>query len=935
VIGFLAVYHDQPHYYRKTELDLLETLAYQITAALDNAELLKALETYASEQAQLVYLSRISTASLDLDKVILSISSLLEQILNADGVQIGILVPGKDRLNLYRAHQESLNVQALRLNNVPELHALNAEPLTVLPHIYYSDDPQVSIGLRAIMREYSDTTLVVMPLVVNNALFGVVLLGNQERRVFNDSDLRLIEMAMNQITAQLYNAQQYTRTEEDLQRRLEQLALLENLAQQITSSLEPNKVIDKVLDAAITATQADVATLGLLTDSDEFWFIRRERNSQGEWVQDYEVIPKDKGVSGRVVRTGEMTIIPDNRLEPDYYPVSPRQVYLSSLTVPLRKENRLIGVLNIESVQLDFFTPQHAGFIGNLAGHAVISIDNARQMEERQHEIEMLTRLRELSLRATTASDIESVATAVLQTSFSMLNAQDAALFSYNMNTDEITLLAGVRYDQNQRVELHETLIRGKLAYRIARDGNMDFIQDLRQYPPYEFVDTREYISLLGIPVKRARQICEVLCLAFTAPQDFERRERSSLDLLSIQAASHLENALLNGEIRSASNRMRAILDSTRDGVILLDGDGVLIDYNPSAERLLGITLDDEQPSRRLAEMLMTQSTAGEMGEGGYSPTEIATLARILKEEPDRITRRQFARYVQGQFTYIEEIGSPVKDSNNVTIGRLLVLRDVTEEKMLEAYRDEITHMIVHDLRSPLGSIISALTLAMESVGEPDTAYMVAPTLEVSLTSAYKLLRLVDSLLDIAKLETRQMPLKFGPGKVDKMVTEAYITLSSSILAANLTVDIEVSPDLPPVYVDTDKITRVVINLLDNAIRYAPVNGRILIHAQFLEQRKRILVQIADSGIGIPPEERERVFDKFATQVQKGKGPERGPKGSGLGLTFCKLAIEAHGERIWVESESPLSGACFAFTLPIVTESATNPTPTPTAEVQS
>jgi NtrC-family two-component system sensor histidine kinase KinB len=920
IIGFIAVYHDLPHFYRKSELDLLETLANQITAALDNAELLKALEIYASEQAQLVYLSRMSGSSLELDKVLMGIATLLEQMLNIDHVQIGVLVPGKDRLQLFHAHGDDISFQTLPLSALPEIQSSADAGQIIAPQIFQSNHPNLSPALQSIMMQYKQASVALTPLFVNNNLLGVVILGSQQTRDFSDSEARLIEMAMNQIAAQIYNARLYTTTEDDLQQRLEQLSLLENIAQQITGALDLNQLISYVLQAAITSTQADVATLGLLTEGDDFWFIVREHDEHGVWHQHYVTSTRSKGISGRVARTGQSVLITDNRLDPDYIPpLEPvKQEYLSSLVVPLRKEDRIVGVLNVESTILDFFTSEQLSFLHNVAGHAVISIDNARLMQERQQEIETLTRLRELSLRMSSAPDIPSVATAILQTSFSMLNAQDAAIFSYNELTDDVTLLAGIRYDSLHRVELNETLVRGKFAYQIFHNHGSDYIEDLRKFPPYEFVDTRDYITMLGVPIKRNRRVTEVLCLAFNTLQRFEEREQSAIDLLSIQAAGHLENAMLNETIRSNSNRMRAILDSTRDGVILLDTHGLLIDFNPSAERLLGITLED-RANLRFAETLMSQAQAGELGEGGYSEAEIGDLVRILQEEPDRITRRQFARFVHGQFTHIEEIGSPVTDLNHSIMGRLLVLRDVSEEKMLEAYREDITHMIVHDLRAPLGSIISALTLAMESINDPSTNYMVGTTLDVSLASAYKLLRLVDSLLDIAKLEKRQMLMKFAPAKMSMMVNESHKTLTSSVSAANITIEIKVAEDLPDVYVDSDKIQRVLVNLLDNAIRYTPTNGTILLQAQVMENRKKMLVQIADSGSGIPPEERERVFDKFTTQVKK--GPLRGPKGSGLGLTFCKLAIEAHGERIWVDEKSPLSGACFSFTLPLTMDS--------------
>src|SRR5690606_11998847 len=132
----------------------------------------------------------------------------------------------------------------------------------------------------------------------------------------------------------------------------------------------------------------------------------------------------------------------------------------------------------------------------------------------------------------------------------------------------------------------------------------------------------------------------------------------------------------------------------------------------------------------------------------------------------------------------------------------------------------------------------------------------------------------------------------------------------------NITAEFVIPPDLPDVNVDADKMRRVLINLVDNALRYTPAGSMIQISVQSVPRyRGKLLVQVADSGPGIPAKEREKIFEQY-WQVKENR-PLRGSKGSGIGLTFCQKVLEAHGERIWVENHSPLPGACFAFTLPI------------------
>jgi NtrC-family two-component system sensor histidine kinase KinB len=421
------------------------------------------------------------------------------------------------------------------------------------------------------------------------------------------------------------------------------------------------------------------------------------------------------------------------------------------------------------------------------------------------------------------------------------------------------------------------------------------------------------------VPIKYNGAVREVLSLAFPEDRPVRPRDLNSTMVLASQTAGHLENAMLHEHIRAGSDRMRAILNSTRDGILLIDRNGFLVDCNPSAERLLGI--DKEEFLGKHFVLTLSRVTGGEEVEGlGYSRSQLVALARQLRLEPERITSRQFSRVVGAQQMYIEEIGSPVLNDRSEIVGRLLVLRDITEQKQLEAYRDEITHMAVHDLRGPLWAVISGINLVQEDLALLPQSDMTRKTLDVAAQSANGLLKLVDSLLDISKLESRQMPLQRAPVSVEELISAAVGSLSGSLEEANIDLQVDLDPDLTPLNIDPVIIRRVLVNLLDNALRHTPAAGKILVSAR--RSGSEVVIRVADSGPGIPADERDRIFERFR-QV-KANIPLRGPKGSGLGLTFCKLAVEAHEGRIWVDPEGPLSGACIALSLPMVAV----PTPT-------
>jgi two-component system phosphate regulon sensor histidine kinase PhoR len=328
---------------------------------------------------------------------------------------------------------------------------------------------------------------------------------------------------------------------------------------------------------------------------------------------------------------------------------------------------------------------------------------------------------------------------------------------------------------------------------------------------------------------------------------------------------------------------------------------------------LLGIQLDS-CIGQAFPEVLQQRQQAGE--EIGYNDKDIDNLLATLREKPEVITQHDLQRVVNGQAIYIEEVGLPVRDTAQAITGRLLVLRDVTKARLLEAQREDFTDMVVHDLRGPLGSIHNALDLALDNVGEPETREENRLLLQSSRQNASRLMRLVETLLDIAKMQSPDLALDREPVAVQALVESAQAALLSSIQQAELDFIVDVPPDLPYVYVDRDKILRVLINLLDNAVRYASAKGEIMISAKILAGGQWLELRVNDSGEGIPPNLRESIFDRF--RRVPGKRPLRGHKGHGLGLSFSRQAVEKHGGTIQLVDDCKLSGACFALTLPVL-----------------
>ena len=227
----------------------------------------------------------------------------------------------------------------------------------------------------------------------------------------------------------------------------------------------------------------------------------------------------------------------------------------------------------------------------------------------------------------------------------------------------------------------------------------------------------------------------------------------------------------------------------------------------------------------------------------------------------------------------------------------------------LEKQRDDLTRMIVHDLRTPLSSIIAGLH-TIDVVGElnDDQREMV----DIAMSGGETLLGMINTLLDVEKLESGSMHLDYTAVSPTHLVTTAIGQISSLAAEKQLNIVPIVQPDLSPIHCDNNKIIRTMVNLIGNAIKFTPFGGTVTIGIRHDEDNTHALISVTDTGEGIPPDAFELIFQKFG-QVASRKGGRT--MSTGLGLTFCKLAVEAHGGKIWVES-TPGHGSTFTFNIP-------------------
>ncbi|HEX8550742.1 MAG TPA: histidine kinase dimerization/phospho-acceptor domain-containing protein [Abditibacteriaceae bacterium] len=238
--------------------------------------------------------------------------------------------------------------------------------------------------------------------------------------------------------------------------------------------------------------------------------------------------------------------------------------------------------------------------------------------------------------------------------------------------------------------------------------------------------------------------------------------------------------------------------------------------------------------------------------------------------------------------------------------------RNFQQLREAENQRDSMSDMIVHDLRTPLTSFMGGLRL-VGTLGELNAAQK--SVVEIATRGGETLLSMINDLLDVSKIEAGALKLEIETLSVTNLVEAALDFVSDLVRAENQTLIPEIAPDVTQLRGDAEKLRRTLVNLLGNATKFTPRGGVIVLKVSRTEEngQEALLFAVEDTGPGIPREAFDTIFEKFGQAEQRSLGQKFS---TGLGLTFCKLVVEAHGGRIWVESEIGV-GSTFSFTLPL------------------
>jgi NtrC-family two-component system sensor histidine kinase KinB len=542
--------------------------------------------------------------------------------------------------------------------------------------------------------------------------------------------------------------------------------------------------------------------------------------------------------------------------------------------------------------------PQASGQEGPVLETAPGQEPDERQIEAMRKRLRELTFLHETSQVLTATLDLDDVLRSLMTQVRDYFQVEAASVALQDEESEELVFRVAVGKAAEEVVGLRLAPGQG-IASWVVQNGQPELVpaaySDERFYPGIDDKTDFHTRTMLAVPVKIGQQAIGVIEAINPAAGTFDEDAQRLLLAVADLAAVAIRNAELHERMRRAERRYESLFNESTDPTVVLDMEWRILEINRQAVQMLGRPREQLSGADFRDALGMPQETCQTAIQQVREGQRFSLEMRVPSGEEPRILETHMAKIDYGGREAIQWVG-----------------HDISERVALEQMREDLTHMIIHDLRNPLGSMMSSLQLIHAAFVDQDQTLPTTKLLRIAMRSGLKLYRRIDSLLDLGRLEAGETELKKTPVSPESLIEEAVEQIQPSALNKEQTIVVQVDPGLPRVPADRDLILRVLTNLLDNAVKFTPKEGRITLSVR--QTGEEMLFAVSDTGPGIAPEYRQRVFDRFVRLETT-----EGLRGTGLGLAFCKLAVEAHGGRIWVESEAD-HGATFHFVLPLEAE---------------
>ena len=749
---------------------------------------------------------------------------------------------------------------------------------------------------------------VAVPLIARARTIGALTLAYSEsgRRYGQPEIVLAMELASRAALAVdnaiLFSREREARaTAEEIADRLRDLEVISAAA---FTHLDLDRLLANLLDGIRTVMRTDTAVILLVDETGDELVASWARGLEEE-VEARVRVPVGKGFAGRVAATRLPVYIPDVSRAEVVNPLLMKRGLKSLLGVPLLVEGRLLGVVHVGSTTTRVFTKDDERTLQLLASRVALAIEQARLYESERAASRRLEFLVEASELLGATLDYSAALQGL--TTLAVPYLGDWCIVDM-LRGDRVERVAVGHADPEARAAAYEFLKRFPLAAdaahgpgRVIASGEAELISEVSDEhlqrasggdsAYLEALRAVEMTSLISVPlIARGRVLGAITLLSEQPERLYGEADLVTAQELARRAAVAVDNALLFTEAERRADAAR-VLEHIGDGVFMLDRDGVVRLWNRAAEAVTRLPAD-EVVGRPAEEAIPGWAAIADDVPVASTPATGSTAETLPLELP-------------GLELWLSIAAVEFNE------GTVYAFRDLTADRVLEELRSDFVSTVSHELRTPLAAIYgAALTLQREDLQLDETQS--ANLLGVIATESDRLARTVNDILWASRLDADRVQLDLGthdPRELARTVVEA----AQVHLPSGVKLSFSCERELPPILGDPDKVRQVLTNFVDNAIKYSPDGGKV--ELEIARRDHAVRFSVVDHGLGIPPGEQRRIFDKF---YRVDPNLTRGVGGTGLGLYISRELVRRMNGTIWVESREG-EGSRFSFELPVAT----------------
>jgi len=867
---------------------LLELIADRIALAINQAALFEAERAAQDRLAFLSEASALLASSLDVEETLRRVARLAVPHF-ADWCAVDLIELGGPLQRVAVAHVDPDRVDlAERLADAfPPLlddgHGVGA--------VVRSGKARVANDIE-LLRLGVGATMIVPLLVRDRSVGAVTFVAADAGRHYGDTDLAFAQELASRAAVAVDNARLYRAA----QHRRDQLAFLAEASELLGSALEVDRTLDRLATlladrfadwSAIHLVGADGRVrLATIAHRDA---ARTAAALESSWARGTDREPPAAVLAAIASAVTERWRPPADTSEPGSF--ADREGVHSGIVVPLVARGRVLGTLaTVRGETPEPYDEDDVGFAEDIARRTAVAIDNAQLYNEAAVGRDRLGFLAEASALLGSSLDVDKT----LEQLGGLVAGRVADWCSIHLVGEEGPPRLVVVARGGHSPAVGDARDPGDLPDGVARviqtgepELNAEIPVELRDAP----VGEPGSHSCLIVPLKARGRTFGAMTLVWTWPG--RRQGASDVDFaldLARRAAVAIDNAQLYGAAAERAQAAR-VLASVGDGVFLVDRGGFVRTWNRAAAAATGL------PASEVVDRLAVEAIPG----------WASIAARVGVSAPGSSAPRPESLPLDlgGRELWLSIHGVSVPD------GVVYAFRDLTEERALEQMRTEFVSTVSHELRTPLAAIYgAAMTLRRSDVALDEDQR--ARLLDVVSGEADRLARTVNDILWASRLDTDSLQVSIQNCDPIALVHDVTKAQEAHLDRAHVLV-VDAPEQLPFVSGDPDKVGRVLINLVDNAVKYSPDGGRVSVGIAHVGSHVRF--SVADEGLGIPPSEQRRVFEKF---YRLDPNMNRGVGGTGLGLYICRELVRRMDGRIWVESAGLGRGSTFHVELPAI-----------------